>query len=302
MRVFIFKEIKPLTDSCHTSPYCAIVKSSGSYDSDSAIAYFCTMKVSILGEPYSFHYIAAMQYWNSEVECVSFHDFDSLIAAVQQGNTDGGVIAVENTIAGAIPGNYKRIAESGLFITGEIFVHLDMHLAAKSLVPIGSISTVTSHPMALKETADFFKPYPNIRLIPSVSTSTAAKTVSESEDPGLAAIANLAAIRFFNLQIIAKNIDNLPNNATHFLILSKESNNNDATTSKVKASLLLPEGAGLPVGTALLTRIIDNGASYVELPENESQHVNATIASILASTPGAKVLGIYPGGTTVSGS
>ncbi len=261
------------------------------------------MIISVLGEPYSFHHVAAMQYWDMQ-QHFHFHlHFDELIASVQDGQADFGLIAVENTIAGDVPGNYARVANSGLFIHGEIFLHLDMHLAAKEAVPLSAIHTVISHQMALKETAPFFLPYPGIRKMPVESTSSAAKYVSEQNDPVLAAVANSAAIRFFKLQIISKNIDNLPNNVTRFLILCKKERKSDATPGKIKASMLLRSGIHEGLHQHLrLQRPLENGAVYAECHETGSEEWQQKLNNLVAKGVNIQLLGVYPEGITASGT
>lgn len=261
------------------------------------------MIVSVLGEPYSFHHVAAMQYWDRDQQFQFHHDFDALIASVRNNVADFGLIAVENTIAGDVPGNYARVADSGLFIHGEIYLHLDMHLAAKHAVPLEQIHTVISHPMALKETAPFFLSYPAIQKIPADSTSSAAKFVSEQADPGFAAVANTAAIRFFNLQIISKNIDNLPNNVTRFLILCKIDNRSNATSGKLKASMLLQGHIQGALSQCLhLQRTVNQGLVYAECHETDPALIEQNLHKVQSHGVDIQLLGVYPGGVTVSGT
>lgn len=261
------------------------------------------MIISVLGEPYSFHHVAAMQYWDMQQHFQFHHHFDKLISSVQDGSADYGLIAVENTIAGDVPGNYGRVAQSGLFVHGEIYLHLDMHLAAIQQVPVSAIHTVISHPMALNETAPFFIPYPAIQKKPADSTSSAAKYVSEQNDPGLAAIANSAAIRFFNLQIISKNIDNLPNNVTRFLILCKNERQADATHGKIKASMLLRSNAHEHLKTDLqVLRSLENGTLYAECHAASEAIMQQQLNKLISENPEIRLLGIYPEGITASGT
>ncbi len=261
------------------------------------------MIVSVLGEPYSFHHVAAMQLWDREIQYRHLRDFDQLIRSVQDAEADYAVIAVENTIAGDVPGNYPRVAGSGLRICGELYLHLDMHLAAKQQIPIQELHSVISHPMALKETAPFFQPYPHIRLLPADSTSTAAKFVSEEKDPGLAVIANSAAIRFFNLQIISKNIDNLPNNVTRFLILSKNSPNPDATGKPIKASLLLVGKVDEELAPFVqLGRTLPDGRLYIECQHTDPEVLRHITERLITGEAKGILLGMYPIGITASGN
>lgn len=260
------------------------------------------MIFSMLGEPYSFHHVAAMQYASPDIHCHFHAGFDEVLQDLAAGTADRAIIAVENSIAGDVPGNYARVLRSGAHISGEIFLHLDMHLAGKHIVPVEQLHTVISHPMALKETAVYFRAYPHIRLMPATSTSAAARMVTEQNNPGVAAVANLAAIRFFNLQLIAKNIDKLPNNVTRFLILSNEATPLHATHDTVKASFSLMPGSAYPEGPLGMTRLLDTGEVYLELPVDAAGTVSTRVQAILGTIAGAQLLGMYPEGAFVSGS
>ena len=61
----------------------------------------------------------------SRVPCVTFED---TIAAVQSGRADYGVVPVENSLYGRITDIYHLLPESGLFITGEHFLRVEMNL------------------------------------------------------------------------------------------------------------------------------------------------------------------------------
>ena len=64
----------------------------------------------------AFHEIAAQKYFASnEVEYISAETFEDLIdVSRDSAQTDGGIMAIENTIAGTILKNYRLLSDSGL--------------------------------------------------------------------------------------------------------------------------------------------------------------------------------------------
>ena len=59
-------------------------------------------KVAIQGYAGSFHHIAAQQYEGSAVEILPCDTFRAVARAVERGEVDYGVMAIENSIAGSI--------------------------------------------------------------------------------------------------------------------------------------------------------------------------------------------------------
>lgn len=74
--------------------------------------------------------------------------------------------------------------------------------------------------MALLQCKEFFKNYPDIKLIEDADTASVAKRISEKAKKNVAAVASKAASELFQLEILAENIHTVKSNTTRFLILS----------------------------------------------------------------------------------
>ena len=75
---------------------------------------------AIQGFEGSFHQVAAQQFFGKTVEvitCATFRDVVKI--ASNKKESDGGVMAIENSIAGSILPNYNLLQKSNLKITGE---------------------------------------------------------------------------------------------------------------------------------------------------------------------------------------
>ena len=75
------------------------------------------MKVSIQGIRGSFHHMVANQYFDS-FELNECSTFESLVKSIVNKESDYGIMAIENSIAGSILPNYALIDEYNLSITG----------------------------------------------------------------------------------------------------------------------------------------------------------------------------------------
>ena len=93
------------------------------------------------------------------------------------------------TIAGSIIPNYALIDKNNLHIVGEEYLNIHHHLMALKGQQIDDIQEVWSHPMALLQCKEFFKKYPNIRMIEDVDTAEVAKRIAQKQLKGIAAIA-----------------------------------------------------------------------------------------------------------------
>lgn len=193
-------------------------------------------KVAIQGIKGSNHYIVAKEYFGSNTviqECLSF---DKLVDCVINQDCDFGIMALENTIAGSIIPNYALIDYNELEITGEFYLNIHHHLMALPNQKIEDLEEVCSHPMALLQCKEFFKKYPNVKLVEDVDTAEIAKRIAENKLEKLAAIAPKIAADIFNLEVLADDIQTMTDNATRFVIIQKKKNTINKETID-KASL-----------------------------------------------------------------
>lgn len=180
------------------------------------------MKVAIQGIKGSFHDIVARQFFGDQidlVECMSFTEIPDLL---KNDKVDSAVMAIENSIAGAILPNYALIDEYKLNIEGEVYLNIHHHLMALKGQKIEDIKEVWSHPMAILQCRKFFRNHPHIKLIEEKDTAEVAQRIHINQLKGIAAIASNQAAKIFDLEIIEDDIQTIKNNSTRFFILKKE--------------------------------------------------------------------------------
>ncbi|CAN5433399.1 hypothetical protein BH10BAC3_BH10BAC3_40410 [soil metagenome] len=86
-------------------------------------------KVCIQGYEGSFHQEAAINFLGKEVEVIPCDTFRELVKkAANKKECDGGVMAIENSIAGSILPNYTLLQKSNLKIIGEVYLHIKQQL------------------------------------------------------------------------------------------------------------------------------------------------------------------------------
>lgn len=184
------------------------------------------LRVAIQGIATSFHEVAAMTFFAPEgeletVECLSFHD---LCEKLDKDEANYAVMAIENSIAGSILPNYFLLQSYHFSIIGELYLPIHMHLLALPGVQREDIRCVESHPMAIRQCAEFIYTLKDVEVRESEDTALSAKRVKELKLKDTAAIANEFAAKKYGLQILEKRIETHKKNFTRFLILSKRSN------------------------------------------------------------------------------
>lgn len=179
-------------------------------------------RVSIQGYEGSFHQVAARQFFGKEVEvipCATFREVVKIASSKKE--SDGGVMAIENSIAGSILPNYNLLKKSNLKIAGEVYLQIKQNLLVNPGVTLEDIREVHSHPMAIQQCLEFLDHY-NWKLIETEDTALSAKQVHQHKSKHIAAIASKLAAELFSLTTIVPNIHTMKNNYTRFLILQRD--------------------------------------------------------------------------------
>lgn len=183
-------------------------------------------KVAYLGIPGSFSYSAALKYFGTDASLSGYENFKGVFDALRENTVEFGIIPIENSLAGSIYDNYDYLSEYKANAIGELYLKVEHHLMIKNPLDtsekaLQEIKKVYSHPKALEQCNMFFEKYPHIEKIAYGDTASAAKYVSELQNPTIAAIANREAAEMYGLSIIKPNIQDHAINYTRFLVLSK---------------------------------------------------------------------------------
>jgi prephenate dehydratase len=173
-----------------------------------------------------------------DYEPVPCDTFAEAFSAVRNGACALGVIAIENSIAGRVGDVHHLLPASGLKIVGERFKPIRFHLMANPGVALEDVREVSSHVMALGQCRRLIQQL-GLRAIVASDTAGAARELAERPDPRHAAIAPALAAELYGLTILARDIEDEPDNTTRFLIMTGD-----------------PTPAEPPVGVDCLTSLI----------------------------------------------
>ena len=270
-------------------------------------------RVSIQGYEGSFHQVAARQFFGKDVEvipCASFREVVKIASSKQE--SDGGVMAIENSIAGSILPNYNLLQKSSLKITGELYLQIKQQLLVNPGVKAEDIREVHSHPMAIQQCLEYLDKY-NWKLIETEDTALSAKLVHQHHSKHIAAIASKLAAELFQLEVLAPNIHTMKNNYTRFLILQREDKSSPLREAD-KASINFHTDHSRGSLARVLTRIAEGGINlsklqsfpiqgsdfkysfHADMEFDSISQFEKVLSEIKPHTDSLKILGVYKKG------
>ena len=270
-------------------------------------------KISIQGYEGCFHQVAARKYFGNNVEvipCATFRDVVKIASDTKE--SDGGVMAIENSIAGSILSNYNLLKNTNLQIVGEVYLHIQQNLLVNPGVRWEDIQEVHSHPMAILQCLEFLEKN-NWKVVETEDTALSAKYIHLKGSKHIAAIASKLAADLFELDIIAPNIHTTQNNNTRFLILQRP-DRAIVVKHPNKASIIFDTDPSKGRLAKVLTKIADSGINldriqsmpipgtywkhffYVDMEFENKTQFDEVIDSIKPLTENLKILGIYKKG------
>jgi prephenate dehydratase len=273
-------------------------------------------RVSIQGYEGSFHQVAAQQFFGKDVTvipCATFRDVIKI--AGNKKESEGGVMAIENSIAGSILPNYLLLQNANLTIIGEVYLTIKQHLLVNPGVKLEDIREVHSHPMAIQQCLGYLDNH-NWKLVETEDTALSAKHVHQHKSKHIAAIASKLAAELFELDIIAPNVHTMKNNYTRFLVLQRGEVAKPVQQAN-KASVNFNTDHSRGSLAKVLTKIAEGGINLSKLqsfpiPGTEWQYsfhadmefdaveqFQQVIDSILPITDALKIYGVYKKGKTI---
>jgi chorismate mutase/prephenate dehydratase len=194
------------------------------------------LKIAYLGPQGTFTHLATIKKFGKRPFLSPVESISDVFDKVERGETDFGVVPIENSIEGVVTHTLDMFFKSPLKICSEIILNISHSLLGvpHSEKNIKKIRRIYSHPLVFAQCRKWIaKNYPHIELIPTASTAKAAlKARKDSEG---VCIGNKILTTLYGLKIIASSIEDTPYNYTRFLVISK---NDSAPSQRDKTSIL----------------------------------------------------------------
>ena len=210
------------------------------------------LKIAYSGVEGAFAHIAAGRIFPDGAR-ISYSDFQAAYDSVVTGESDVAVLPIENSYAGEVGQTIDLIFSGGLFINGIYELEIHQNLLGLPNASIEDIKKVTSHPQALSQCHDYIK-LRGFETEQANNTAIAAKTVADSKDPSLGAIASVETAEIYGLKVIEANINKSGENTTRFAVLSKVKADTPSFSSTVLMFTVKHEAGSLANAIAIIGR------------------------------------------------
>jgi len=192
------------------------------------------LTVAFQGEVGAYSEEAAVDFFGPSIEVKPRETLDAVFDAVDRGDAQFGVVPIENSLEGSISQVYDLLLDSSLKVRGEIELRVIHCLIANPGAKLDLIRRVYSHPQALGQCRAFLK-HLNSELVPTYDTAGSVKMIKERGITDGAAIAGMRAAEIYGMEILAREIEDNPNNFTRFFVLAK---NDSPPTGNDKTSIV----------------------------------------------------------------
>lgn len=173
------------------------------------------MRVAYAGVPGAFSHEACLRFLPDD-EPVQVESFDAVIAAVERGAAELGVLPLANNAAGET-GARKKIERAFVRIASEHVLPVRMHLLGMPGSTLEDVRTVVSHPVALRQCARTLEA---LGLATDEAGNTAV-AASQLTDPARAVLGSQAAAELYGLAILKRDVHDRPDNATTFAVIAR---------------------------------------------------------------------------------
>ncbi|HEX6960390.1 MAG TPA: bifunctional chorismate mutase/prephenate dehydratase [Lacipirellula sp.] len=198
-------------------------------------------RVAYLGPEYTYSHLAAIARFGQSAELMPVGSIAAVFDEVEQGNAEFGVVPIENSTDGRVADSLECLARphtragdgparsnspassvqptASLQICGE--VPLRIHHCLLGIGKRSDLRRVCSKPQALSQCRNWLSAHlPNVKLEPTASTAEAATLAAGSSET--AAIAAEQAGVNHGLTVLARNIEDNPENVTRFAVIGAQ--------------------------------------------------------------------------------
>lgn len=224
------------------------------------------LKIAYLGPEGTYTQTAALKHFGHSVSTAPMSSIPDVFAAVESGQTNYGLVPVENSTEGVISHTLDMFIDSSLRVCGEVEIPINHYLASKSQ-DVSMIRHIYSHQQSFAQCRRWLdQNLPGVERIPVSSNAEAARLASSEDDA--AAICGLPAVDIFGLQICYENIEDLSDNTTRFVVIGKQ---DVAPSGNDKTSLLISTRNIPGALLGLLQPLADHGISMNKIESRPAQ-------------------------------
>jgi chorismate mutase/prephenate dehydratase len=218
------------------------------------------LAVAYLGPQGTFSQEAAIRHFGNSIGTRSCASIDEVFRQVETATTGYGVVPVENSTEGAIGRTLDLLLTTPARVCGEIMLPVQQCLMSKAK-DLKNIQKVYSHAQSLGQCQRWLARHlPGVTQVAVVSNAEAA--LLATRDAKSAALASKTAAELYQLNLLARNVQDESRNITRFLVLARE---DVGPSGRDKSSLILSTRNVPGAIQRLLTPLAKNGVSMTRL-------------------------------------
>ncbi len=181
------------------------------------------MKVGILGPRGTYSELAAREYFEEEIELITFPLITDIAEAVEDEEIDAGMVPIESLRNGSVGETLDALAWVDVKVYAETVLPIKHHLLGPEKINLEEIKQVLSHPQALAQCKEFLREnVPNAELTSTKSTAKAAKQIAKEKESYRAAIGSRGLADLYDLEILEEELQEEKGDETRFFCLKKE--------------------------------------------------------------------------------
>ncbi|HBT50470.1 MAG: Prephenate dehydratase [Caldanaerobacter subterraneus] len=182
------------------------------------------MKVGYLGPKGTFSEEAVFKYIEGMKECeaIEFATIQDVVKSVAEGTCDEGILPVENSIEGSVNVSLDLLINDaeGILVRGEVIISISQCLICDDFIDFKDVHCILSHPQALAQCREYIlNNFPTAEVKTTESTVKALLEVNAKK--GIVAIGPERAAWLYNLKILEKDVQDIKENYTRFLVIAK---------------------------------------------------------------------------------
>ncbi len=178
-------------------------------------------KVAYAGTSGSYSEDATIDFFGENSNRIPYRRFEDVFKSVNDGESDYGVIPIENTTTGSVRDVFDLFDIYNCFIIGETQVKIDHCLLGVKGSSIEDITDIYTHEQSLMQCSYYLDGHPEWEGHIFPNNALAAEFVHKQNDKTKGAIASERAGKVHDLVVLDKKINWLESNVTRFVIIAK---------------------------------------------------------------------------------
>ena len=203
----------PLDAQALTSIYREILSTSRALQRPTRVAH--------LGPMATFGHQAAVERFGSAADLEPCQTHAEVIAMVEKGAADYGLVAFENSTEGPVNEVLDRLVDTPLQICAEVSLPI-AHTLLSRATSLKTIKRVLCHPQTAGQTRLWLAEHlPGVAVLPATSNGKAAELAAQDTTGTVAAVGPRIAGEVYRLNVLADNIQDIAGNVTRFLVLAR---------------------------------------------------------------------------------